>query len=205
MSTSTTFKITFALSTLLVSSIASSALIVTNSSSTFAAIVALQGGTISTESFEAYNGYYPSLTGGSGDSAWSADAFGGIYCGTVGTSQVLSTNNPVPLTISFASPNVFAVGGNFFNTDADFHIVPGLITISAAGVSYVYASDGSSTSFGGFISTSGAIDWIKVESISQPNVNLYPAVDNLVIGTVPSPAVLALGALAGAFGRRRRN
>ena len=207
MSTSTTFKFTFVLSTLLVSSIASSALIVTNSSSTFATIVANQGGTISTESFEAYNGFYASpLTGGSGSSAWSASATGGIYCGAVGASQVLSTNNPVPLTISFASPNVFAVGGNFFNTDASFSIVPGLITISAGGVSYVYASDGSSTSFGGFISTSGAIDWIKVESIqSSPTTNLYPTVDNLVIGTVPSPAVLALGALAGAFGRRRRN
>jgi MYXO-CTERM domain-containing protein len=205
MSTSTTFKITFALSTLFVSSIASSALIVTNSSSTFAALVANQGGSISTESFETYNGFYSSpLTGGSGDSAWSANAVGGIFCGAVGTSQVLSTNNPVPLTISFASPNVFAVGGNFFSTDSSFNIVPGLITISAAGVSYVYASDGSSTSFGGFVSTSGAIDWIKVESI-QSTQNLYPTVDNLVIGTVPSPAVLALGALAGAFGRRRRN
>ena len=205
MSTSTTFKVTFALSTLLVSSIASSALIVTNSSSTFAAIVANQGGTIVGESFEAYNGFYASpLTGGSGDSAWSAAAVGGIFCGAVGTSQTLSTNNPVPLTISFSSPNVFAVGGDFFNTDSNFNVVPGLITISVAGVSYVYESNGSSTSFGGFISTSGAIDSIKIESI-QSTQNLYPTVDNLVIGVVPSPAVLALGALAGAFGRRRRN
>ena len=205
MSTSTTFKITFALSTLLVSSIASSALIVTSNSAAFSAIVANQGGTIVGESFEAYNGFYASpLTGGSGDSAWSAAAVGGIFCGAVGTSQTLSTNNPVPLTISFSSPNVFAVGGNFFNTDSSFNIVPGLITISVAGVSYVYTSDGSSTSFGGFISTSGAIDSIKIESI-QSTQNLYPTVDNLVIGVVPSPAVLALGALAGAFGRRRRN
>ena len=207
MSTSTTFKITFALSTLLVSSFASSAIIVTSNSATFSALVASGGGSISTESFEAYNGFYASpLTGGSGDSAWSASAVGGIFCGAVGTSQVLSTNNPVPLTISFASPNVFAVGGNFFSTDSNFNIVPGLITISVAGVSYVYASDGSSTSFGGFVSTSGAIDWIKIESIQGgPTLNLYPTVDNLVVGTVPSPAVLALGALAGAFGRRRRN
>ena len=207
MSTSTTFKITFALSTLLVSSIASSALIVTNSSSTFAAIVANQGGTIVGESFEAYNGFYASpLTGGSGDSAWSATAVGGIFCGAVGTSQTLSTNYPVPLTISFSSPNVFAVGANFFNTDSSFNIVPGIITISVAGVSYVYESNGSSTSFGGFISTSGAIDSIKIESIQGgPILNLYPTVDNLVVGIVPSPAVLALGALAGAFGRRRRN
>ena len=205
MFTSTTFKVTFALSTLLVSSIASSALIVTSNSATFSAIVANQGGTIVGESFEAYNGFYASpLTGGSGDSAWSAAAVGGIFCGAVGTSQTLSTNNPVPLTISFSSPNVFAVGGNFFNTDSNFNIVPGLITISVAGVSYVYESNGSSTSFGGFISTSGAIDSIKIESI-QSTQNLYPTVDNLVIGVVPSPAVLALGALAGAFGRRRRN
>ena len=205
MSTSTTFKVTFALSTLLVSSIASSALIVTSNSAAFSAIVANQGGTIVGESFESYNGFYASpLTGGSGDSAWSAAAFGGIFCGAVGTSQTLSTNNPVPLTISFSSPNVFAVGANFFNTDSSFNIVPGIITISVAGVSYVYESNGSSTSFGGFISTSGAIDSIKIESI-QSTQNLYPTVDNLVIGVVPSPAVLALGALAGAFGRRRRN
>ena len=207
MSTSTTFKVTFALSTLLVSSIASSALIVTSNSATFSAIVANQGGTIVGESFEAYNGFYASpLTGGSGDSAWSAAAVGGIFCGAVGTSQTLSTNNPVPLTISFSSPNVFAVGGDFFNTDSNFNVVPGIITISVAGVSYVYESNGSSTSFGGFISTSGAIDSIKIESIQGgPILNLYPTVDNLVVGIVPSPAVLALGALAGAFGRRRRN
>ena len=207
MYTSTSVKFTFVLSTLFVSSFASSAVIVTNSSSTFAAAVALQGGSVSTESFETYNGFYSSpLTGGSGDSAWSATAVGGIFCGAVGTSQVLSTNNPVPLIISFASPNVFAVGGNFFNTDSNFNIIPGNITISVAGVSYVYASDGSSTSFGGFVSTSGAIDWIKIESIQGgPTLNLYPTVDNLVVGVVPSPAVLALGALAGAFGRRRRN
>lgn len=61
MSTSTTVKVTFVLSTLFVSSIASSAIIVTNSSSTFAALVANQGGTISTESFETYNGFTPLL------------------------------------------------------------------------------------------------------------------------------------------------
>ena len=99
MSTSTTFKVTFALSTLLVSSIASSALIVTSNSAAFSAIVSNQGGTIVGESFESYNGFYASpLTGGSGDSAWSAAAVGGIFCGAVGTSQVLSTNNPVPQT-----------------------------------------------------------------------------------------------------------
>ncbi|MEY4787664.1 MAG: hypothetical protein RL692_1558 [Planctomycetota bacterium] len=53
MFTSTTFKFTFVLSTLLVSSIASSAIIVTDSSSNFAAAVALRGGSLSTESFEA--------------------------------------------------------------------------------------------------------------------------------------------------------
>ena len=79
MSTSTTFKFTFVLSTLLVSSIASSALIVTSSSSTFAIAVALQGGSVLNESFDGYNGFYASgLTGGFGDLAWSATATGAL-------------------------------------------------------------------------------------------------------------------------------
>jgi MYXO-CTERM domain-containing protein len=118
----------------------------------------------------------------------------------------MSTNNAeVALTMTFSSPNVFAVGGNFYNTDASFNTVPGRVVVTVGAVSYFYESNGGSSAFAGFISTSGAIDSIKIVSIQSGAINLYPTVDNLVVGVVPSPAVLALGALAGAFGRRRRN
>ncbi len=203
MSTSTALKITFALSTLLVSSIASSALIVTNSSSTFAAIVANQGGSVLNESFDGYNGFYASgLTGGSGDLAWTATAPGGLFA-DAGTSAMSTNNAQSGLTMTFSSPNVFAIGGNFFNTDVNFGVVPGLVTISSGGHDYVYSSNGGSSSFGGFMSTSGSISSITFAPFDSGS--LYATASSVVVGVVPSPAVLALGALAGAFGRRRRN
>ena len=204
MSTSTTFKFTFVLSTLLVSSIASSALIVTSSSSTFATAVALQGGSVLNESFDGYNGFYASgLTGGSGDLAWTATALGGLYADA--TSSAMSTNNAeVALTMTFSSPNVFAIGGNFYNTDVNFNTVPGRVVVTVGQVSYFYESNGGSTAFAGFISTSGAINSITFQPFDL-GVQVYATASNVVVGVVPSPAVLALGALAGAFGRRRRN
>ncbi len=204
MSTSTTFKFTFVLSTLLVSSIASSALIVTSSSSTFATAVALQGGSVLTESFDGYNGFYASgLTGGSGDLAWTATALGGLYADA--TSSALSTNNAeVALTMTFSSPNVFAVGGYFYNTDQSFNTAPGRVVVTVGAVSYFYESNGGSTAFAGFISTSGAISSITFQPFDL-GAQVYATASSVVVGVVPSPAVLALGALAGAFGRRRRN
>jgi MYXO-CTERM domain-containing protein len=204
MSTSTTFKFTFVLSTLLVSSIASSALIVTSSSSTFATAVALQGGSVLTESFDGYNGFYASgLTGGSGDLAWTATALGGLYADA--TSSALSTNNAeVALTMTFSSPNVFAVGGYFYKTDQSFNTAPGRVVVTVGAVSYFYESNGGSTAFAGFISTSGAINSITFQPFDL-GAQVYATASSVVVGVVPSPAVLALGALAGAFGRRRRN
>ncbi len=204
MSTSTTFKFTFVLSTLLVSSIASSALIVTSSSSTFATAVALQGGSVLNESFDGYNGFYASgLTGGSGDLAWTATALGGLYA-DASTSSMSTNNAEVALTMTFSSPNVFAVGGNFYNTDASFNTVPGRVVVTVGAVSYFYESNGGSSAFAGFISTSGAINSITFQPFDL-GVQVYATASNVVVGVVPSPAVLALGALAGAFGRRRRN
>ncbi len=204
MSTSTTFKFTFVLSTLLVSSIASSALIVTSSSSTFATAVALQGGSVLNESFDGYSGFYASgLTGGSGDLAWTATALGGLYADAA--SSAMSTNNAVvALTMTFSSSNVFAVGGNFYNTDQSFNTAPGRVVVTVGQVSYFYESNGGSTAFAGFISTSGAINSITFQPFDL-GVQVYATASNVVVGVVPSPAVLALGALAGAFGRRRRN
>jgi hypothetical protein len=204
MSTSTTFKMTFVLSTLLVSSIASSALIVTSSSSTFAVAVALQGGSVLNESFDGYSGFYGSgLTGGSGDLAWTATALGGLYADAV-TSSMSTNNAEVALTMTFSSPNVFAIGGNFYNTDANFNTVAGRVVVTVGQVSYFYESNGGSSAFAGFISTSGAINSITFQPFDL-GVQVYATASNVVIGVVPSPAVLALGALAGAFGRRRRN
>jgi hypothetical protein len=204
MSTSTTIKFTLVLSTLLVSSIASSALIVTSSSSTFAVAVALQGGSVLNESFDGYSGFYGSgLTGGSGDLAWTATALGGLYADAV-TSSMSTNNAEVALTMTFSSPNVFAIGGNFYNTDANFNTVAGRVVVTVGQVSYFYESNGGSSAFAGFISTSGAINSITFQPFDL-GVQVYATASNVVIGVVPSPAVLALGALAGAFGRRRRN
>ena len=106
--------------------------------------------------------------------------------------------------MTFSSPNVFAIGGNFYNTDANFNTTPGRVVVTVGTVSYFYESNGGSTAFAGFISTSGAINSISFQPFDL-GVQVYATASNVVVGVVPSPAVLALGALAGAFGRRRRN
>ena len=204
MSTSTTFKFTAIISTLFIASFSNAAIIVAGSYESFNALVALRSGTILVENFDGYDGWYASgLTGGSGDLAWTATALGGLFADE--TSSSMSTNNPeVALTMTFSSPNVFAIGGNFYNTDLNFNTVPGRVVVTVGAVSYFYESNGGSSAFAGFISTSGAINSITFQPFDL-GVQVYATASNVVVGVVPSPAVLALGALAGAFGRRRRN
>ena len=203
MSTSIPFKFTAIISTLFIASFSNAAIIVAGSYEAFNALVALRSGTILVENFDGYNGFYASgLTGGSGDLAWTATAVGGLYADAA--TSAMSTNfAQIGLTMTFSSPNVFAIGGNFFNTDVNFGVVSGLVTISSGGQDYVYTSNGGSSSFAGFMSTSGSISSITFAPFGSGS--LYATASSVVVGVVPSPAVLALGALAGAFGRRRRN
>ena len=201
MSTTKTVKFTAVLSTLFIASFSNAAIIVAGSVEAFNALVAMRSGSILEENFDGYSGFYASgLTGGSGDLAWTATADAGLFA----HGSVMSTNNSsVALTMTFSSPNVFAIGGNFFNTSAPNMVMPGLVTVYSGSQVYVLSSNGGSTSFGGFMSTDGSISSITFAPFAIGNT--FASASSVVVGVVPSPAVLALGALAGAFGRRRRN
>ncbi len=202
MSTYSKFKFTSVVSVLFIASVSNAAIIVTGSYEAFDALVATRSGAILEEDFSGYSGFYNSgLTGGSGDLAWTATAVGGLLANSPTFAMSTFRQNAV-FTMAFSSPNVFAIGGNFFNVNYELAILPGLVTISSGGLEYVYSSNGASSSFAGFMSTNGSISSISF----APFVNgSWASTSRVVVGVVPSPAVLALGALAGAFGRRRRN
>ena len=183
----------------LFSSAASANIILVSDEAVFSSIVASAGGAIDNEYFSGYSGYYGSgLTGGTGDGAWTATADGGLFA----SDGIMSTNAvAAPLTLTFSSGNVFAIGGNFFNTDFDFGTVPSLIEVRVNDISYVFNS--SSDDFAGFVSTSGAIQAITFTPYGSGE-GKFASTDHVVVGAIPSPAALALGALAGLIRRRRR-
>ena len=161
-----------------------------------------------TETFETYNGFYASpLTGSMGGVNWSATATGGIYVGAVGSSQALSTNNPVPMTLSFTGGSaVQGISGNLYATDSSFNVVPSIVQLSMQdGTSYIGFID-SATAFVGFYSTTSAITSIQITAQPLPGgpVNVYPTFDNMTFAIVPAPGAIALLGLAGFAGRRRR-
>lgn len=160
-----------------------------------------------TETFESYNGFYGSpLTGSMGGVNWSAAATGGIYVGAVGSSQALSTNNPVPMTISFTGAPVSGVAGNIYGTDVNFNVVPSIVQLSLQdGTTYIGFVD-AATAFVGFYSTGAAITSVTISAQPLPGGTnqVYPTFDNMTFAVVPAPGALALLGLAGLGSRRRR-
>lgn len=175
------------------------AVIVVGEASVFEALVVDMGGSVLTEGFAGYSGFYASgVGGGSGASAWTAASPGNLYA----TAGIFSTDaDRQPLTFSFASADVFAVGGRFFNTNFFFDIAPGLVQVTAGGATYMLSS--SATGFAGFVSTSGAIQSITIAPFGSAGVSLWASTDGIVVGAVPAPGGIALLGLAG-FARRRR-
>jgi hypothetical protein len=175
--------------------------ITTNDKSVFELLSQQGGYALAGENFSAYSGFYPSLAGGSGSTAWQATALGGIY---VGSGGQLSTNNAdAALTLSFSSGDVYAIGGNFFLTDINFGFLPGLVQVELADGSSYIANIQSANAFSGFVSLGSAISQITISPFGvQPNA--YVTATNLCFGVVPAPGAAALLAVAGLVGRRRR-
>lgn len=194
----------FAVCSVAVAALVSSAhakFITTNDKSVFELLSQQGGYSLYGENFSAYNGFYPSLSGGSGPTAWQATALGGIY---VGSGGMLSTNNgDAALTLTFTSGDVYAVGGNFFLTDINFGFLPGLVQIELADGSSYIANIQSANAFSGFVSLGSAISQITISPFGvQPDA--YATVTSLCIGAVPAPGALALLAVGGLANRRRR-
>jgi len=175
--------------------------ITTNDKSVFELLSQQGGYALAGENFGGYSGFYSSLSGGTGATAWQATALGGLY---VGSGGQLSTNAAdAALTLNFTSGDVYAVGGNFFLTDINFGFLPGLVQVELADGSSYIANIHSANAFSGFVSLGSAISQITISPFGvQPNA--YATVTSLCIGAVPAPGALALLAVGGLASRRRR-
>ena len=190
-----------------IASSSSATIIVFTNESDWDNFAAGNGAAMFTETFETYNGFYSNpLTGSTGGVDWAATATGGIFVGAVGTSQALSTNNPVPMTLNFSGGSVVqGISGNLYATDSSFNVVASIVRLSLQdGTSYVGYID-SATAFLGFFSTTSAITSIEItaQPLAGGPLNVYPTFDNMTFA-VPAPGAIALLGLAGFAGRRRR-
>ncbi len=179
---------------------AHAAFITVSSASVFEAISTNFGLGVSAQQFNQYNGFNEQVSGGTGGTAWTAHALGGLM---VQEGQLATAQSDRALTFSFAGNDVHAVGGNFFLLNQSFQLVVGLIQVELAdGTAYITSVDDRS-SFSGFISTGAAIHQITVSPFgAQPYA--HAAISQLSIGAVPAPGVLATLLLGGCVGRRRR-
>ena len=164
--------------------------------------VTATGNSVATETFDSYNGHYPSLSGTTGGIAWNADASGGIFIGHI-SSGLFSTNLPgVAATFTF-SPGIFSVGGHIFGTDIGFNYVEERITVALSdGSSYIARTTGPAD-FVGFISDGAAISSLTLSATGPTLGGTFVTMDNLYLG-VPGPSSLALLACAGLTAARRR-
>ena len=141
-----------------------------------------------------------SLAFAGGGFAYTVSQASGLY----GVGTFIGTGIPnVPLTITFTSGNVTALGGEFFNTDAfdSFQSTPVTITLND-GTTTTFTPADFSSSFRGFVSTSLITSLV----LSAPGGVQYAGLDNLTVGAVPEPSswalmILGLGALTAAARR----
>ncbi|MDA1262319.1 MAG: hypothetical protein O3B75_05430 [Planctomycetota bacterium] len=181
---------------------ASAAIITFTNSGLWNGFVAGQGYSVATENFDSYNGFYNNdLSGNAGGVQWTASAPGELYAGGSG---YMSTNVADSKLTFNLSPNVQGVGGNFFETDFNFNILPGVFRVDLADGSGFIGYTATSTDFVGFYSTGAAIVSISVSVADNlPAGSRFATVDNLYF-TVPAPGAIALLGLAGLVSRRRR-
>ena len=187
--------------TVVMTQAASAAMVTFTNATLWNGFTVAQGGSVATETFNSYNGFYLNgLTGNAGGIQWTASAPGELYAG----SGFMSTNSPEALLTFSLSPSVQGVAGNFFATDANFNILPAIIGVQLAdGSAYVgYAA--SAADFVGFYSTGAAISSISVSVAGNlPAGSNFATVDNLYFA-VPAPGALALIGVAGIIGGSRK-
>ena len=164
----------------------------------------------STDNYNDLSGFYASpLSRTIPGYIYDAAATGGLCVDPAGGSQVLSSNNIVPLTLNFANGAPTAVGGYFLNTDISFIIFNGAITVTAnPGASVQSVVTSSATNFFGWLDDSGTPFTSLV--IVPATGTAYPTVDDLVLGqaapaSVPGPLPLMGAATAFGFSRRLRS
>lgn len=119
---------------------------------------------------------------------------------TLGSDRYLTTSGrpttmwSAPITITFTSNNVTAIGGSFFYTSAFGYVTDGTVTLAF--------SDGTTKTFSG---QSNSTFWGYTSDVVLTSVTFTPdathhfvSIDNLVVGSaaVPEPATLGMLGLA---------
>ncbi len=191
-----------AICTLSIAALASADVYVFDNSVTYAAFCNDVGVVRETQSLNSFAGSYASLSGGSGDFAWNLSAPSGIFVDANSTAR--TQQNTEKLSLSFASSNVFAVGGFFFNVDD--------AGVTRTGVMRIKLSDGTSfirtvsndTTFSGFVSDGANITSVEVSHAGNLGSQYFVATSGFSVGVVPAPGAMALVGLAGVMTRRRR-
>ena len=154
------------------------------------------------QNFNGYAGTYPSVTGGSGNFAWTASAPSGLFVN--GSSVARTLSSPETLTFTFASSNVYSVGGAFYNVDASGNQQNSVMKIKLSdGTTFVRVVS-NTTTFSGFASDGVNITSLEVSRATALGAGTFVASSGFVMGVVPAPGALALIGLAGLVARRRR-
>ena len=187
--------------TVVMTQAASAAMVTFTNATLWNGFTVAQGGSVATETFNSYNGFYLNgLTGNAGGIQWTASAPGELYAG----SGFMSTNSAEALLTFTLSPSVQGVAGNFFATDASFNVLPAIIGVTLAdGSSYLgYAA--TAADFVGFYSTGAAISSISISVAGNlPAGTNFATVNNLYFA-VPAPGAIALIGVAGLIGGTRK-
>ena len=187
--------------TVVMTQAASAAMVTFTNATLWNGFTVAQGGSVATETFNSYNGFYLNgLTGNAGGIQWTASAPGELYAG----SGYMSTNSADALLTFNLSPSVQGVAGNFFATDASFNVIPAIIGVTLAdGSSYLgYAA--TAADFVGFYSTGAAISSISISVAGNlPAGTNFATVNNLYFA-VPAPGAIALIGVAGLIGGTRK-
>lgn len=157
--------------------------------------------------------------------AYTAAAPGGFYAVQTPSgsgNQVLSTTfGDDPITLTFTSGNVTAVGGFFLVTDINGDIATGSITLTFNDGTTVTLTNQTLSSFTGYVSPGLPITSLTILAV-QPQgdgASVWPTVDDLIVGAaaengtppngdgaIPEPSTLWLlagGIVAVVIGRRK--
>lgn len=189
-----------AVSAVVIGSSANAAIISFNDSGLFAQFAANSGAAVATENFDAYSGPAATFSGVLGGVSWTASASsaGGMYA----DPGLMSTNNAGDTMFFDFAGGVNGVGGQFFATDVNFNFVPSMIMVGLADGSGFIGLISSASQWQGFWSTGPAITSISIQVMGSGN--LYPTADSISVAVVPAPGAVALLAVAGLAGARRR-
>jgi hypothetical protein len=156
------------------------------------------------ENFNAYSGSYTSpLVGVANGVTWTATSNSGF---TINNGQ-MSTAMPGAMNVAFSGVDVYGVYGNFFGTDVNGNLAPGLVFVQLANGSGSLLYVDNPNQFFGFVSTDAPILSISASAQSFPNPDpiLRASIDNLGFSfVIPAPGAIAVLGMVGLVARRRR-